>query len=342
MTDFQKSKIEVIFGTICYLRNFFDENTFETIEYALEEPMINDNKKMKFKILKNTEESKIIFKWIEELNKHLNNIFKITFAIYNYKNEIVEIYSFDFQFVIDFRGFCKILQKMNLLTGKYYMKLKVFAYQVDLKGFEKKTEIWDIEDSKKIELRGTKVIYKSMNDKIEEGMDDSRIFKSRMAENKMNFFNKEQNDIIDCACTINTNEAFMLQCKTCLCWVHAICCGFFSYKDKRISHDFICYKCTELVTNELRNCCIYRRVLWIIYQEETSYRNLSSRLKISNPFAQKIIRKLKEDKFLVYDYKISDFSPSKEDNAKNKIKEYFNGLRMECSISIDELEYNFN
>jgi len=330
-------------------------------------------KKIKLKRLRNTEDTKKVVEWIEELRAHQDVIHKIVIAIYRKPgdskkdanssscdkiskadndirvNELVEMYSFALHEDLDFRSICKTIQQMDALKGNLSMRLKVFSYDsVELKGFKREHELWMIENEEKMEISGMKVAYKG------KGLNKKKV---------VNYLNSQENGIlsvkentegntkentegnvkdswnlIDCSCTINTNEKDMLRCTICQAWVHAICFGYFSSKDKRIPRDFRCCKCSESMTVELRNCSIYRRTLWIIYNESTPCEKLAGRLKISNSFYKKLMSKLRKDGFIKYNFKTTSYEVLKDSGAKSRIKEYFNGLSMNCSISIDEAE----
>lgn len=362
----EQDTLGIAFGVIAYLRNFFSEESYETVEYCKKQdgPMANI-KKIKLKRLRNTKDTKKIVEWIEELRAHQEVIHKIVIAIYRRSgdsknnsnclscekisktnndirmNELVEMYSFALHEDLDFKSICKTIQKMDALKGNLSMRLKVFSYDsVELKGFKREHELWMIENEEKMEISGMKVVYKGKGLNKKKVMSYLNSQENGILDAKENTEGsaKDSWSLIDCSCTINTNEKDMLRCTICQGWVHAICFGYFSSKDKRIPRDFRCCKCSESMTVELRNCSIYRRTLWIIYNENTPCEKLPARLKISNSFYKKLVSKLRKDGFIKHNFKTTSYEVLKDSGAKSRIKEYFNGLSMNCSISIDEAE----
>lgn len=149
-------------------------------------------------------------------------------------------------------------------------------------------------------------------------------------------------NIIHCACTINNNEKDMILCKYCLRWNHIVCYGYFSIRDKRIPTNFKCYFCSDEIDTSLRDACIYRRVLWILFNEinendDNIEEKLKVSLKISKSFAKKIIIKLKKDGIIKHNYLNNCNEIQRDLQVKEKVKEYFNGNKLECCISIDEV-----
>lgn len=332
----QQDTISLTFGIVSYLRNFFSEDSFETVECP------DGNKNLKLKVLRHTKETQKILEWIREIQTKKKDIHKIILGIYNLERELVEMYAFDLRTELDFKGICRTMQKMEALQGRYALKMKIFSMAGTIfKGFKKRTELWEIADKREVEFNGFKIHFKGpdLSDTGHNGITDRNGINNGKNSDQ-NSITDDKNVTIDCQCTINTNERDMLQCTSCLNWTHATCNGYFSIKDKRIPETFICYKCLGENSMELRNCCIYRRVLWIVFNETVNCNNLANvletRLRISLPMAKRLVNKLKKDGFIKWES--FQFSVGKDSTVKEKIKEYFNGARMDCNISNDEIE----
>lgn len=62
------------------------------------------------------------------------------------------------------------------------------------------------------------------------------------------------NDSIRCTCQVNSPLFDLIYCDTCSNWLHTVCCGYFSNKDKRIpKQDYKCLYCIENCGNITRS-----------------------------------------------------------------------------------------
>lgn len=331
----EQDTINIALGVISYLRCFFSEESFISRKVD----------GLDLKVLRSTVETTKMVNWIQSLNRHKEKIYKVAMGIYALnKNEteeakLIELYSIDVNGKFDFKGLCRNLQRMSLLKGRYVIRMKVFTTAfIEIDGFKRTNEVWDLERLRIVEFDGIKVYAEDeAQEKIEENIPEG--------------LHK-----IDCSCTINSDEKEMIFCMKCKHWVHTACHGYFSTRDKRIKKDFQCFRCSGMQSKELRDCCIYRRLLSILYNEEI-YANennckeervtrqainsfIQRRLKISVAFTMELVKKLHRDGFLVITRNQVEVVKTRE--TKEKIKEYFNGRRMECLISMNEIKCDIN
>lgn len=312
----EQQTISVVFGIISYLRNFFNEDSFGSLE-------MNN---MKLKTLKSTPKTSKLVSLINEIQLNQEAVYKVLIGIYSNK-KIVEIYELKLSEKQDFKEICKSLQKMELLNGTYSMKIKLITNtKREIKGFKRGGEFWELQNKEEIKLSGMSIYVSGRCDSNNE---------INVRCNNTTSKNSAVN-AIDCPCTVNTNEANMLQCKKCLKWNHAVCYGFFSLKDKRIPCNFECKRCTDELSVDTRNSSIYRRFLWIAFNEVEVFDefNFEERLKISKNLTENLKSKMRKDGILRY----NNGKPGKNEilkttEVKDKIKEYFNGTAMECTIS---------
>ncbi|ELA40962.1 uncharacterized protein VICG_01992 [Vittaforma corneae ATCC 50505] len=367
----EQDTISLALGVISYLRCLFSEESFENQK-------VNG---LELKVLRNTPETVKMINWIQNLNTHKDKIYKIAIGIYSIiENEeiLVEMYSIQVNTQLDFKNICRSLQKMNLLRGKYIVKMKVFTTAfIEIQGFKRSGEVWNLKDLKEVEMNGLKVYLQqdkrpansNANNMNSSTSNSSIVSNSDSCNGTSNNLpdGKSNNTRIDCSCTINSNENEMILCTKCLCWVHSSCHGFFSSKDKRIKKDFICYSCSGIKSKELRDCCLYRRVLSVVYNEtvvgKTDDRDnngnintkttgnasisksemnefLQKRLFLAPSFTSELTKKLLNDGFLKTFKNSVEVVKNRE--IKEKIKEYFNGKRMECLISMNEIRCDIN
>lgn len=323
----EQDTINLALGIITYLRCLFSEDSFRS----------ENVDGMELKVLRNTIETTRMIKWIHSLNKYKEKLHKVVLGIYSVdkkapnNHRLVEMYSIDVKAHFDFKGICRNLQKMSLLRGKYLLRMKVFTTAfIEIDGFKRTDELWDLACLRPMALDGMKIYLPVAENTQEQIIPESQVQK------------------ISCTCTIDTNEKEMILCQKCNSWVHAACHGYFSSKDKRIKRDFECFRCMEIVSKELRDCCIYRRLLSVIYNERVGGEEegkrlnrqalqdfIAKRLKISQSFTVELIRKLIKDGFV--ENKKGHLEIIKTRESKEKIKEYFNGKRMECLISMYEI-----
>lgn len=372
----EQNTIKISLGIISYLRNLFSEESFR-------------NEKvdgMNLKVLINTPETVKMVEWIKNLSENEENIHKIQLGIYqsnnfnnnniinsNINEKLMELYSINLKEKMNYKAFCKALQKMETLKGKFIIKLKIFTTAfIEIGGFKKSTEIWNLEGMKESEMTGIKIFYNDTNDVniknvnrcineginnkcintsinnkcINEGINNTSTNNNTITTTNNNTNNtpiSTTNDNIKCPCTINNNEPNMILCTRCLSWVHSTCHGFFSSKDKRIGRSFQCFHCSNTVNKEIRDCCIYRRVLNFMYNEEEEFLNrddvnnfIMKRLGTSNSFTGSLVTRLLQDGFI---RKMTDkMEIMKNKEIKEKIKEYFNGKRMECFVCMEGIE----
>lgn len=345
----QENAIGTALGTVLYLRNFFLEDSFVPVLYGT-------GQNIRLRVLKSTTETERLAKWIKELERHQRSIRNVVLGIYSIsehpgcrgsKNaKLVEAYSLDVGKTQDFKAVCRKIQKMDPLSGRFSLRIKAYAHRsTRLRGFKKGSEAWMVEGGNKIEVSNMKILHKTVCEAVEGS--------TRPSDTRCNAVSSEydrimevgsggcciqkQGTTIDCSCTINTNEKDMLQCKRCLGWVHAVCCGYFSSGDARISKDFKCLKCVGRLTKELRDRCVYRRVLYIVFNEDFSGTDLKERLKITKSLAQKILSRLRADGFVRYIKDAKKYEVVKDQESKEKIKEYFN--EVECFISVGKVEH---
>lgn len=321
----EQHTIGTALSVISYLRCFFSEDSFES-------KPING---IDIKILKNTPETARMFQWIHSLDSYRDRIYKISIGIYSLiDNKLIEMYSIHPNGELDIKGICRYLQKMEILRGKYVIKLKVFTSSfIEIKGFKRSSETWEIENLVEMEYGGMKIYYKNEN--------------ITPVKNDLSIDSNIKTNIIKCSCIINSNEKEMLQCIKCLCWVHASCHGYFSSKDRRIKKEFICYSCTGIVSKELTDCCIYRRILTVLYNEEIGIVKkaelmllLVKRFDFSLKFMGILVQKLISDGFIKQNKGMMEVIKNGE--VKEKIKGYFNGRRMECLIAMNEIKCEIN
>ncbi|KAM0680116.1 HORMA domain-containing protein 1 [Glugoides intestinalis] len=329
----EQDTINIALGVISYLRCFFSEESFT-------------NRKvdgLDLKVLKNTVETTRMINWIQNLNRHKEKIYKVVMGIYALNKEeekLIELYSIDVNGKFDFKGLCRNLQRMRLLKGRYVIRMKVFTTAfIEIDGFKRTNQVWDLEKLRTVEFDGIKVYAEDEAvETIEESIPEG--------EHK-----------IDCSCTINSDEKEMIFCMKCSQWVHTACHGYFSTRDKRIKKDFQCFRCSGMQNKELRNCCIYRRLLSVLYNEriyasDSNYKEeegvtrqeinsfIQKRLSISNGFTNELVKKLRRDGFIVISKNQVEVVKSRE--TKEKIKEYFNGRRMESLIAMNEIKCEIN
>lgn len=157
---------------------------------------------------------------------------------------------------------------------------------------------------------------------------------------------KAKEDEVKCICNINISDSDMLYCDICKCWLHTVCCGFFTNTDRRIpSGKYVCLICTEKSPKSLymyRSLAIFRRTLSIIYNENLeSVSWLSQRLGISHNYSKNTVNRLVNEGF-VKRRKIKNgmaYDIIKTQEAKEKIKDYFTlGLKkFKASVPVKDV-----
>lgn len=358
----QETPVFKIFSIIAYIRNFYKEEFFVT----------RKENGIKMKMLQFNNETKRYVEWIELIENKYDKIERIILGIWS-ENDLIEKYVIDKKPEYQLKAICRQIEKWPMLYGKINLKIQLYSYcELEIKGFIKKTEKWDIGNCKEYEIEGVKMYRKfdlidslenaHINNGIEINKDingDKYINKSVNSDkginsnksfnninsnkevfNNINYYKEYYNEnekIIKCLCCINNNDGEMMQCNSCKNWIHTHCAGFFSNNDKRVPLYYKCVKCNGNFTMYQRNLAIYRRVLGIIYNENFENKNyLKIRLGISMRSIDRIFKQLLSDKFIEYENCIYNVQKTKE--AKNKLKEYFCGVEMECRISIEDIE----
>jgi len=345
----EQDTINTALGVISYLRCLFSEDSFET-------KSVNG---LDLKLLRSTPETTRMVQWIQSLGAYREKIYKISIGIYSLaEDRLVEVYSIRPGDSLDVKGVCRCLQKMELLRGKYAIKLKVFTTSfIEIQGFKRSAEIWELGELKEVEYEGIK-IYRAVNggDSQTIGPTTGQVNNQtagqtanialnqplNQANQPLNQVNRE--NTINCPCLINSNENEMIQCIKCLNWVHASCHGYFSSKDRRIKRDFTCYQCNGIVSRELKDCCVYRRVLTVLYNEEAGSASriefemaLARKFGFSRTFMGSLVGKLRGDGFIRIG-KGGVVEIVKNGEIKEKIKGYFNGRKMESLIAMEDIK----
>lgn len=126
----------------------------------------------------------------------------------------------------------------------------------------------------------------------------------------------------------------MIWCDECHKWLHTVCVGFFSNKDKRISKQksYSCPRCTNMGSiNSLMELGLMRRILSIVYNEKfEGIKWLSRRMGVSECKARRLWSKLDKQGF-TKSYKINQSDTTyvreviKSEENREKIKTYFGG-----------------
>lgn len=375
----EQDTIGVLFGIITYLRCFFSEDSFEDTSYD----------KLKLKKLKSTAETTKLMEWINSIKTHQDRVHKVIFGVYRKSSkskrhanecatqefedkkafssklvqvrekndELVELYSISFDKRIDIKGICKAIQNLKLLKGRFSLKLKVYTNSyVEIKGFKRTDEIWDVGNLKLNDLDGFKIFIKEHNSneyKDEQVLEQNIVNNYVSGSKKLGIdeveTSKEKEDSknnVICCCTINIDDCCVIQCSQCKNYVHCCCHGFFSTKDKRIREDFKCYCCIGGLNVNVRNCSLYRRCLFLLYNSSLEHFSskqyflsfLKDKNYISTSLANHLFLKLKEDGFFKKNANSFELVMNKE--IKEKIKDYFNGKKTECLISISDIACN--
>ena len=124
-------------------------------------------------------------------------------------------------------------------------------------------------------------------------------------------------------CTVNNSDGDMISCDVCKCWLHTVCCGFYSNGDKRlVGNKFVCHMCRNTFTLETRNLALERRIISILYNENIkTLKCLEGRLRMSHNAVMCIIKRL--DRLGLVNVTGDEISTLKDDTARNAIKKYF-------------------
>lgn len=312
-----ESTTSIALGAVLYLRNFFPEDSFE--------PIVEGG--ITLRVLRSTTETRKLVGWISEVERNKESIHGVALEIYDAeggedRTVPVEVYFLDTGKKPDLRAICKAIQKMDPLSGRFALRIRVCGRSpVRLRGFKKGGSDWTPSGN------GTEV-------------SSIRIFRNEIegmhTEPDGAHTTKGQGTTIDCLCTINTNERDMLQCRRCLGWAHAVCCGYFSSQDPRVPKDFTCFMCMGKASRELRDLCVYRRVLYIAFNEDFSNTDLGERLKITRGMIRKVLSRLRTDGLIRHSAGGHEVVRNKK--SREKIREYFNEARALYFVSVGKVE----
>ncbi|UYI28282.1 transcriptional regulator [Encephalitozoon cuniculi] len=132
---------------------------------------------------------------------------------------------------------------------------------------------------------------------------------------------------IRCYCRLGEEDPDMLHCDTCGNWLHTVCCGFFSNKDRRIPRrEFSCFYCTRHITKADSADALFRRILSIVYTEGLKNKVwLCHRLGITEWQSSKQTRKMADEGFIrvVGKHRAISYEVVKTQETKDKIRSYF-------------------
>ena len=96
---------------------------------------------------------------------------------------------------------------------------------------------------------------------------------------------------IRCLCSHNIDYGMMIQCDGCKFWLHTVCCGFFSNKDKRIQKVYKCKNCEKSKPQKLpqeNKRANIRKFLYFIFENDSVY---FEDLKKLTQFGEKTIKR---------------------------------------------------
>lgn len=166
--------------------------------------------------------------------------------------------------------------------------------------------------------------------------------KTEMIDNAVNRLTVKGDDsaksTIRCTCLVKIDNYDLIYCDFCCLWLHTVCCGFFSNKDKRIPlGSFKCEFCIGNVNQKITERSLTRRLLAILYLEKfKSKRYLSSRMGISYDKMNNIFTKLQSEGFIKK--RQNSYVVVKDEKIKKRLKEYFRVNK--TSICIKDIDGN--
>ncbi|KAI4292181.1 hypothetical protein PAPHI01_1455 [Pancytospora philotis] len=340
----QQTTVCDVLSVIAYLRNFFSEASFRTT--AL--------RGMRMKTIVSTPETRKFLQWIDAVQAQISDIHRLVLGVYRKSGAkgtdlvLLEAYNIDVHSISDIRAVCLGLQRMERLRQTVVIRIKVFSYvPVKLPGFRAavNSDQWRAEGDSRRVAEGVSVYihagnkagtFKSGGNNYSLKTKNVEASQKATVSYKANA-NTTAPESIRCTCLIQETDGDMVQCDKCRNWLHTVCCGFFSNQDSRIPRTFACLLCTGPLTTGQRNLSIFRRALGAVYNEERcGLEYLHRRLSVPWSMAAALLKKLKADGFVArakVGYKIV-----KDSAAKERVKEYFSGAKLECSISVEEIE----
>lgn len=310
----QEDTISIALGAILYLRDFFPEDSFEPacVGHGIT-----------LRTLKRNLQTRKMAGWISEVVRHKDSICSVALEIHDAASceksmaEPMETYLMDTEKEADLKAICRAVQRMSPLSGRFFLRIRVHACgPVKLKGFKSESHAWAA-DGNAMEVSNIRIIHRTGT--VHAGSAAPR-----------------SQSIIDCLCTINNNERDMLQCRRCLGWVHAVCCGYFSSQDPRVPGGFRCFRCLGKASKELRDLCVYRRALYIVFNEDFPSIDLGERLKITRGMVRKVLFRLRADGLVRQ--REGRYEAVWDRKSREKVKEYFNEARTLCFVSVGKVE----
>ncbi|KAL6121071.1 hypothetical protein NUSPORA_02074 [Nucleospora cyclopteri] len=316
--------VEVFVGTVNYLKGLFQDESYDTSEM----------KGIKIKVIKNTKETEILYKYVQFIKLQIQNIIRVQIGFFvpeikdNKESKLIlkEIYSCNVKSTeYAIKELCKFVQ--NIPTEEEYQcKIRIYSNK-PLQGDIPLTNcqlIWTIPDLKVYSMGAVSVI-----NEYYEGIKAISRYKG------INTQHHNHEGGIRCICTINNDDGNMIQCDKCRFWLHTICLGYFSEEDKRLKEKsgFICQICRGIFDYELRDLGFKRRVVDAMYNENlTNNEALRKRFALSQSKVIKIVAELKAEKFITFviTKKKDRFTIIRDEEAKSKIKELFTGEKEYC------------
>lgn len=329
----QQVTIGDVLSVIAYLRNFFAEEAFATTESG----------GVQMKTLRATKETTQFLGWVEAIQRRIDEVERVVLGVYGVgaKHRVLyEAYSIDVRRIGDIRRICVILQRMKILKKRVSIRMKVFSKKpISLPGFRTASgeDRWALSGSGRSVAEGLCVYRKG--DTIQKSVMPYRA--PHKIEGRDNTSTEpKKGESIRCACLLHETDGDMIQCDVCGNWLHTICCGFFSNQDSRVPVFFRCAFCCGVPSVGQRNLCLYRRSLGVVYGGEGHGIDfLHRRLSIPRSVSRALVLRLVADGFL-QGRKGGPYNVTKDARAKEKVKEYFSSSKLECSISIEEIEIN--
>lgn len=304
----RQGTVSAVLSVIAYLRGFFGEDAFAA------------SRADGTAALRKTPESAKFVEWAAAVEAHGSEIHKVVLGIYNSAHVLVEVYGINTRAVGDLRRICLHLQRMGGLGRRVSVRLKVYSHApLSMEGFRSGNEHWNMDLFEEASVEGV-TVYRNTG----AGSTAAPSF-------------PDKSDGIRCTCLINSNDGDMIQCDGCHSWLHTVCAGFFSNQDRRIPGVYTCLYCSGGLSTGERNASIYRRALGVIYNENFSTGEcVRGRLGITSHFSKVLLKRLREDGFVAV--RGRGCVAVRNNTTREKIKEYFNGRRAECSISAEEIE----
>ncbi|KAI5150502.1 hypothetical protein ENBRE01_1863 [Enteropsectra breve] len=387
----EQEQLPLLLSTIAYLRNFFDEDSFDAAQSDM----------LTLRILRKNERTVKFMDWLDILASHKDEISGVMLGIYSQQG-LEEIYELRDIFadttnkedipecpVIEkIKNLCKILQKLDPLpSSKIKIKLKIMTkHKIEIPGFKSLNERWKVAQGIELESNGV-FIKKKLNEREKDNLikykykiDYSKeMFDSRelsfynsplinkkypikvdtqcnnSTDNKQNVtdITKEDtnNKAVKCPCCINNQDGQLIKCSNCNFYQHAVCMGYFSSRDNRIPIDYICLFCGKENNMIKRKICVFRRILYIVYNEDFRTKDyIRRRLGLTNNFVEIAFKRLIEEGFIESKYAVNNdknrqlaedvciYVAVKSQESKIKIKKYYNANKEDVYTSMESIE----